>query len=158
MPRTSSSRRSSRPTSARAQFRGQTEAEWLGWLRAILANTLAAAGRRFGTEARDLNRERSLEAQLELSSSRLSSLLAADQSSPSERASHSEELLQLAQALAVLPSDQQRVIELHHLQGLPVAQVAEIIGRTRPATVGLLFRGLKRLRQLLQGQESEAMP
>ncbi|HZU38067.1 MAG TPA: sigma-70 family RNA polymerase sigma factor [Gemmataceae bacterium] len=144
---------------SRNQFRGQTEAEWLGWLRAILANTLAAAGRRFGTEARDLNRERSLEAQLELSSSRIGALLAADQSSPSERAVHSEDLLRLAQAVAVLPADQQRVIELHHLQGLPVAEVAEQIGRTRPATVGLLFRGLKRLRQLLQEQdESEARP
>ena len=30
----------------RAQFRGQTEAEWLGWLRAILANVLAAALRK----------------------------------------------------------------------------------------------------------------
>jgi RNA polymerase sigma-70 factor (ECF subfamily) len=135
---------------SRTQFRGQTEAEWLAWLRAILANALAGAMRRFSTEARDLGRECSLEAQLDLSSSRLEGLLAADQSSPSERAGRGEELLRLAQAMAQLPPDQRRVVELHYLKALPVAEVAELLDRTRPAVVGLLFRGLKRLRNLLQ--------
>lgn len=133
----------------RGQFRGTTEAEWLGWLRAILANTLAAAVREFSTAARDLTRERSLEDELERSSVRLERLLAADQSSPSEGAVRGEELLRLAAALARLPDDQRRVVELHHLKGLTVAEVATEVGRTRPAVVGLLFRGLKRLRELL---------
>ena len=142
---------------SRAQFRGRTEAEWLAWLRAILANALAAAARRFDTGARELGRERSLEADMDLSSSRLEGLLAADQTSPSERAVRSEELLQLAAALGRLPEDQRRVVELHHLKGLPVAEVAEQMGRTRPAVVGLLFRGLKKLRELLrEGLEGEA--
>jgi RNA polymerase sigma-70 factor, ECF subfamily len=134
----------------RDQFRGQTEGEWLAWLRAILANALAAASRRFGAQARDPGRERSLEAELDRSASRLEGLLAADQTSPSEGAVRGEELLRLAQALAGLLEDQRRVVELHYLKGLPVAEVAEKIGRTRPATVGLLFRGLKRLRELLR--------
>src|SRR5262249_47546083 len=135
----------------RTQFRGHTEAELLAWLRAILANVLTATGRHFLTQARDLDRERSLEADLELSSSRLE-CLAADQTSPSERAGRGEELLRLARALAGLPEDQRRVVELHHLKGLPVAEVAQQMGRTRPAIVGLLFRGLKQLRQLLRDQ------
>jgi RNA polymerase sigma-70 factor, ECF subfamily len=135
---------------SQAQFRGRTEAEWLAWLRAILANALAAAARRFDARARDLGRERSLEAELDLSSSRLEGLLAADQTSPSEGAVRGEELLRLARALAQLPEDQRRVVELHHLKGLPVAEVAEQMGRTRPAAVGLLFRGLKKLRELLR--------
>jgi RNA polymerase sigma-70 factor (ECF subfamily) len=139
----------------REQFRGRSEAEWLAWLRAILANVLAAAARRFGTEARDLGRERSLEADLELSSSRLEGLLAAGHSTPSERAVRGEEFLRLASALAQLPPDQQRVVELHHLKGLPVAKVAELMDRSRPAVVGLLFRGLKKLRELL-GEPSES--
>jgi RNA polymerase sigma-70 factor, ECF subfamily len=134
----------------RDQFRGQTEGEWLAWLRAILANALAAASRRFGAQARDPGRERSLEAELDRSASRLEGLLAADQTSPSEGAVRCEDLLRLAQALAGLLEDQRRVVELHYLKGLPVAEVAEKIGRTRPATVGLLFRGLKRLRELLR--------
>jgi RNA polymerase sigma-70 factor (ECF subfamily) len=141
----------------RAQFRGTTEAEWLAWLRAVLASALAAAARRFDAQARELGRERSLEIELERSSSRLECLLAADQSSPSERAVRGEEVLRLAFALARLPEDQRRVVELHHLKGLPVAEVAEQVGRTRPAVVGLLFRGLKKLRALLREQgEAEA--
>jgi len=137
----------------RDQFRGGTEGEWLAWLRAVLANTLAAAARRFDAQARDPGRERSLEAELERSASRLEGLLAADQTSPSERAARGEELLRLAQALARLPEDQRRAVELHYLEGLAVAEVAERIGRTRPAAVGLLFRGLKRLRELLRETE-----
>jgi RNA polymerase sigma-70 factor (ECF subfamily) len=135
---------------ARAQFHGTTEAEKLAWLRAILANVLAAAARRFETRARDTARERSLEAELELSSSRLECLLAADQTSPSQRAVRGEELLRLAGALARLPEDQRRVVELHYLKGLPIAEVAVQMKRTRSAVVGLLFRGLKKLRRLLR--------
>jgi RNA polymerase sigma-70 factor (ECF subfamily) len=135
---------------AQGQFRGTTEAEKLAWLRAILASVLATAARRFETRARDVGRERSLEGDLELSSSRLEYLLAADQTSPSQRAVRCEELLRLAAALTRLPEDQRQVVELHHLKGLPVAEVAEQMGRTRPAIVGLLFRGLKKLRLLLR--------
>ena len=149
-PPTSSSRRSSTPTRGGPSSGAGPRASWLAWLRAILANALATAVRRLDTQARDPGRERSLEAELERSSSRLEGLLAADQTSPSERAVRGEELLRLAHAIARLPEDQRRVVELHYLKGLAVADVAEQIGRTRPAAVGLLFRGLKRLRELLR--------
>ena len=132
------------------QFRGQTEAELVGWLRTILANALAGALRQFVTEGRDVGRERSLEARLEESAARLESLLAADQSSPSQQASRQEELLRLATALARLPDDQRRVVELHHLKGRTVAEIAAEVGRSKSAVTGLLFRGVKRLRELLQ--------
>jgi RNA polymerase sigma-70 factor (ECF subfamily) len=142
---------------ARGQFRGTSEAERLAWLRAILANVLAAAARRFDAGVRDISRERSLEGDLERSSSRLECLLAADQTSPSQRAVRGEELLRLTAALARLPDDQRQVVELHHLKGLPVAEVAAQMSRTRAAVVGLLFRGLKKLRQLLRERgEDEA--
>jgi RNA polymerase sigma-70 factor (ECF subfamily) len=132
------------------QFRGGSEAELIGWLRTILANALAAALRQYATEGRDLGRERSLEARLEESSARLENWLAADQTSPSQQVMRQEDTLRLAAALARLPDDQRRVVELHHLKNRTVAEVAEEVGRTKPAVVGLLFRGLKRLRELLQ--------
>lgn len=138
---------------AQEQIRGTTEAEKLAWLRAILANVLAASLRRFGTQARDIGRERSLEGDLDLSSSRLQCLFDADQSSPSQRAVRHEELLRLAAALSQLPKEQRQVVELHYLKDLPLVEVAEEIGRTRAAVVGLLFRGLKKLRQLLRENE-----
>jgi len=137
----------------RDQFRGQTEAERLTWLRAILANVLAAAARRFSAGVRELDRERSLEAEVDLSSSRLECLLAADQTSPSAGTVRGEDVLQLARAMACLPPDQRRVVELHHLKGLTLDEVADLIGRTRPAVAGLLFRGLNKLRKLLPDRE-----
>lgn len=137
----------------RDQFRGQSEAELIGWLRAILANTLAGAVRRFTTEARDFGRERSLQDSLNESSARLEGFLAVEQSSPSERVMRVEELVCLAEALGQLPDDQRQVVELHHLKGLPVAEVAEILQRSKPAVMGLLFRGLKKMRTLLETSE-----
>src|SRR6266852_8567885 len=69
---------------ARDQFRGQSAAEQAAWLRQILARVLANAVRDLSRAKRDAVRERSLEAALSQSSSRLEAWLAADQSSPSE--------------------------------------------------------------------------
>ncbi len=132
-----------------AQFRGQTEAERVAWLRRILATTLAGAFRKYATQARDLVNERSLYASLEDSSARMENWLAADQSSPSHGASRAEQLVGLADALLQLPEDQRSAVELHHLEGCPVAEVAQRLGKSKAAVAGLLFRGLKQLRQLL---------
>jgi DNA-directed RNA polymerase specialized sigma24 family protein len=48
------------------------------------------------------------------------------------------------------------VIELHHLRGQTLAEVAAALGTTRPAVAGLLHRGLKKLRQLLAKDGTEA--
>ncbi len=137
------------------QFRGRSDAELIGWLRKILVNNLAEAVRRFSADARDVARERSLESGLEESSARLEAWLAADQSSPSQHFLRHEQVLRLADALAELPVDQRRAVELHHLKGYPVAEVGKQMRRSRAAVVGLLFRGLKKLRQLLQETEAE---
>jgi RNA polymerase sigma-70 factor (ECF subfamily) len=137
------------------QFRGRTEAELTAWLRQILANNLAEAVRKYAADARDVARERSLEARLDESSARLEACLLADESSPSQRAIRRERSVQLANALAQLPDDQRRAVELHHLKGLAVAEVGNQLGKTRAAVVGLLFRGLKTLRQLLKDTEAE---
>lgn len=136
------------------QFQGETEAERLAWLRTILANVLAGAARHFSAQTRDAGRERSLEAELNLSASRLERALAADQTSPSGHAVRAEEVLALAKALSQVAEDQREVVELHHLKGMPLADVAAQVGKSRPAVAGLLFRGLRKLRELL-GSASE---
>lgn len=133
----------------RDQFRGRTEDEWVGWLRTILANVLTAALRAYGRQARDVGRERPLDTGLEASASRIELWLAAEQSSPSQRASRHEQLVRLAVALARLPADQREAVELHHLGGYKIAEVGELMGRSRAAAMGLVFRGLQRLRELL---------
>jgi RNA polymerase sigma-70 factor (ECF subfamily) len=133
----------------RDQFRGHDAADKAAWLRRILANTLADAAREFGGAKRDVGREQPLDAALQDSSARLEALLHAAPSSPSGKAVRQEETLRLAAALARLPDDQRTAVELHHLQGWSVAEVATHLGKTQRAVAGLLRRGLKKLRELL---------
>lgn len=130
-------------------FRERNEPQAAAWLRAILRNNLADEIRRRGALKRDAHLERSLDAALDQSASRLEGWLAAEQSSPSQRAIRGEEALRMAEALALLPEGQRRAIELHHLRGCPLAEVARELGTTRPAVAGLLHRGLVALRALL---------
>jgi RNA polymerase sigma-70 factor (ECF subfamily) len=123
------------------------------WLRHILANNLRDEVRKFATAARDAGRERSLEAALDASSSRLDAWLAAEQTSPSQRAERNEQLLALANALARLPEDQRLAVEMHHLQNQPLAEVARRLKRSKGAVAALLFRALKQLRELLAERE-----
>jgi RNA polymerase sigma-70 factor (ECF subfamily) len=137
------------------QFRGTSDAEMAAWLRAILTNTLTDALRRFQAGARNVDQERSLQAALEESSSRMEAWLAAEQSSPAEQAIRQEQLLDLAQALAQLPEDQRRAVELRYLKGCTVADVASQMDRSKEAVAKLLLRGLARLRQLLEVEAEE---
>ena len=131
------------------QFRGETQAELAAWLRKILANTLLDVVRQYGAGARDVALEFPLKAAVEQSSARLEAWLQAEQSSPSERAVREEELLHLTAALACLPQDQRMAVELQHLQGCSIDSISRQMNRSRSAVGGLLRRGMKRLRELL---------
>jgi RNA polymerase sigma-70 factor, ECF subfamily len=135
----------------RAQFQGTTEEERVAYLRRILANALADAARAFARGKRDQALERSLEAAVEQSSARWEAWLAADQSSPSLRASRQELLLRTAAALATLPEVQRTALELRYLQepSWSLADIARHLDRTEKAVAGLLCRGLETLRQKL---------
>jgi RNA polymerase sigma-70 factor (ECF subfamily) len=132
------------------QFRGRNPAEMAGWLRQILAHNLADARRAQGRLKRDVSRQRSLEAALNQSASRLEAWLAAQHSSPSQRTQRNEEAVRLAQALAQLPAPQREAVVLRHLESRSLADIAQHLGRTQAAVVGLLQRGLRHLRQLLE--------
>lgn len=134
------------------RFRGTTSGERAAWLRQALANNLADAERARHRQKRDVARQVSLEAQLDQSSAKLGDWLAAEQSSPSRRVERDEEAVELAAALEQLPEPQREALVLQHWHGLTLAQIGEKLGKTSVAVAGLLKRGLKRLREILEGR------
>jgi RNA polymerase sigma-70 factor (ECF subfamily) len=133
-----------------AQFRGHTEAEFVSWLRQILATNLANLVRHYyGTKRRDVRLERELAVDLDRSSQVLDRGLVAAQSTPSQQAARREQAVLLADALGRLPPDYREVIILRHLEGLPFAEVARRLGRTLDSVEKLWARALARLRRSL---------
>lgn len=126
--------------------RGRTEAETAAWLRSILSHNLADGLRKLAASKRDVRRNRSLTTALDESASRLGGWLATQESSPSQKVIRQEQMLRIAGALASLSGNQRRVIELHHLQGWALAEIARELDTSKAAVAGLLHRGLKALR------------
>ena len=137
------------------QFRGNTDPEFYGWLRAILANKLADAARHYGRKKRDAALEKSFRQCLDESARNFEDLIAADQTSPSQHVLRDERARRLADALDALPSEQRVAVEDHHLAGYSVAETAKRMDRSSAAVAGLLRRGLKTLRENLEGRERE---
>lgn len=135
-----------------AQFEGRSDREIMGWLRTTLAHNLADAAKALKKAKRNVALERSLEAALGESTARLGDWLVARQSTPSHRVSREEEALRLAGALAQLPEPQREAVELHHLKGFSLKELAAHLERSEAAAAALLNRGLKGLRGLL-GEE-----
>jgi RNA polymerase sigma-70 factor (ECF subfamily) len=123
------------------------------WLRRALAHNLADEVRKLTTGKRDLRRERSLEASLEESASRIEDWLAAQQSSPSQRVQRQERATKLMQALAQLPEAQREAVVLRHCENWSLADISQQLNRTPAAVAGLLKRGLKQLREHLRESE-----
>lgn len=123
------------------------------WLRRILANNLADEVRKLAAGKRDVQRERSLEAAMADSASRIEAWLAAEQSSPSQRAERDERAAALADALAALPEAQREALVLRHCQNWSLADISRHLDRSPAAVAGLLKRGLRQLREHLRGVE-----
>jgi RNA polymerase sigma-70 factor (ECF subfamily) len=133
-----------------ALFRGDSESQFIAWLRQILAAQLAQTFRRYlGTQGRDVRLEREIEDAFDRSSVLLDRGLVAVQSSPSQQASRREQGVLLANALDELSEDYREVIVLRHLEGLTFPEVAEQMDRSLDSVNKLWMRALIRLRQLL---------
>lgn len=133
-----------------AQFRGNSEKEFLSWLRQVLLSNLANLVRHYlGTQGRDVRLERALAVELDESSRALDGGLIARQSSPSQQAVRREQAVILADALGQLPDAYREVIILRHLEGLTFPEVAGRMGRSVESIKKLWARALARLRRNL---------
>jgi RNA polymerase sigma-70 factor (ECF subfamily) len=135
-----------------ARFRGTNEAQFIRWLRQILATSMANVLRRYlGTQGRDVRLEQEIQGDLDRSSVMLDGALIAPGSSPSQQVLRRERGVLLANALGELPDDYREVIVLRHLEGLTFPEVARRMGRSLDSVDKLWMRALVRLRQILGG-------
>ena len=139
------------------QFRGESEREFLGWLRKILAHTLARViEAHVLTQKRDVRRDVSIAkiaAGIEHSTVQLNLGLAASEKTPSSDARERERAVILADVMSELSPDHREVLILRNMQGLKFAEVAELMGRSTPATKMLWMRAIKSLRERYEGRD-----
>jgi RNA polymerase sigma-70 factor (ECF subfamily) len=131
------------------RFQGSREAQFVRWLRQILAAKVAYLVRHyFGAQGRDVRLEQALAADVDHSSRMLGQELVASLTSPSLQAVRREQAVLLADALEKLPADYREVIVLRHLEGLAFPEVARRMERSEDSVQKLWLRGLARLRQV----------
>jgi RNA polymerase sigma-70 factor (ECF subfamily) len=131
-------------------FRGSTEQEWITWIRQILVNNLADLHRRFSLKAREVERERSLEATAERSSRMLRDLVPARAHSPSQSAQRRELGVILADTLAAMAPEDREVVVLRNLHELDWKEIAARTGRSPDAARMLWTRALQRVGVILK--------
>ncbi len=96
-----------------ARFEGSTEAQFLAWLRRILASKTANTVRRYlGTQGRDIRQELedNLTQSFHQSAHRLQQLATPSAASPSRHAMRREQSVMMADALQGLPEDYRDVL------------------------------------------------
>jgi RNA polymerase sigma-70 factor (ECF subfamily) len=135
------------------QFQGQDEPQFLRWLHAILVNIARDELEKGHAARRDLDLEVSLDRGAADSSACLEKWLAADQSSPEDRAHRRELLLAAMNAVEQLPAEQQEAVLLYYVDEQPHSAIAARMGRTPKAVAMLIYRGLAALRARLNPQE-----
>lgn len=131
-------------------FNGQTEGEWVAWLKQILKHNATDFVRRFGAAKRRARLEVALASGNDSTYFRTARELSAGGESPSQVLVRREQEILISRALATLPQDYQEVIALRNLQRLSFNEISEQMGRSRPATQMLWMRALKKLQAQLQ--------
>jgi RNA polymerase sigma-70 factor, ECF subfamily len=132
-----------------AAFKGKSEHRLRGWLRQMLLHNIADAYRRF-----EENGKRKMSREVDLTASanwRTLQQVPSQDPTPSEMARSQERDVQLEQALAVLPTDYRTVIHMHYREGHSFEHIASRTGRSVDAIRKLWLRGVKRLREVLDG-------
>jgi RNA polymerase sigma-70 factor (ECF subfamily) len=136
------------------QFVGNSEGEFVDWLRRVLQRNILDAVRRASAQKRSVEREQRIDsAPDEMAIPR--NELAADISTPSMRAMNNEYADRLQRALDRLTPEQQRVVRLVHLEGRSLSNAAEQLNRSTAAAAKLLQRGIKNLRTALADDEDK---
>ena len=131
------------------RFSGNTRSELLAWLRGAFLKNALSEGRRYrGTKKRELRREVSLDQ--ELFADEDQGMLDLSECSPSHQASAAEEADRLNAALARLPDEYRRVLDLRNWEGRSFAEIGAMMDRTADAARKLWARAVQKLKDELQ--------
>ena len=134
------------------QFRGDSEREFLAWLRQILINCLHhAVDTHVKAKMRDVRREISIEQAneaLDRTAVNLVQVLADHGPSPSAPVRQRERVVALADQLAKLRPQYRDVIVLRNLQSLPFDEIAERMDRNTGAVRMLWLRAIEEFKQV----------
>jgi len=134
------------------RFHGESEQEWLAWLRKILNHNAADFVRQYrGTEKRQVRREKRLAGPADSTPGGVLEPAAATPT-PSQEFFRLDRELRIATALAQLPPDYQEVVVLRNLERLPFNDVADRMGRSRPAVQMLWMRAVRKLQEVLDAE------
>ncbi|MGI6414198.1 MAG: sigma-70 family RNA polymerase sigma factor [Thermoguttaceae bacterium] len=138
------------------RFDGASEQEWLAWLRKILAHNVSDFIRRYrGTAKRQVRREVPFRDPGASGPAAGAPEPAAPDRTPSQQLALVDDQLRVTAALAELAPDYQEVVVLRNLERLPFAEVAERMGRSRPAVQMLWMRAIRRLQEMLGEEDAE---
>jgi RNA polymerase sigma-70 factor, ECF subfamily len=129
-------------------FHGTTHAALLAWMRQLLLNNLANFRRDFQRDKRRVTREIALA--LGDSSGPRAGDLNAGTPTPSVELMNAEQTEALERALARLPEDYRRVIQLRYREERSFEAIAELMQRSQNAVRKLWSRAIERLQQELE--------
>lgn len=135
------------------EFRGETTAALLGWLRQMLLNNVRDFSRRYtGTAKREVGREMSLG---EADGSRdLAECLVQDDPSANAVLERQEREQRVERVLADLPEAYQQVVVWHHRENLSFEEIGTRLGRSEGAVRKLWARAIQQLQERLQDHGS----
>lgn len=129
-------------------FRGQSEAEFLGWLRMILLNQLSTTVRSYRfTEKRRVDREVPLNGVAKTQT---------NQRNPLSELLRDENVGRLKNAIAQLNDDYRAAIELRSIEQLSFVEIGQRLGRSEEASRKLWGRAMIVLSELLENADDSA--
>lgn len=130
-------------------FRGESEAEFFGWLNAILKNEICVLQRNQNLQKRDVKKEiRGTAGEKGMAMQGIDR-----QPTPGSAAIASEKVKLLQSALAKLPEDSAQVIRLRNLEELSFNEIAEQMDRSYNAVAKLWQRAIVQLENQLDDLE-----
>lgn len=121
-------------------FRGQTEPEWVAWLRRIVAGHAAKAFRHHTAVKRDARRDTAL----------TETFAGKDADQPADAVIDAEQALRLADAIESLPEAVREVLVRRVFHREPFDSIARTLGTTAGAARVTWTRALRKLRERLE--------